>query len=116
MEFEISGTSGRSYGYRKPRFDRSLKAVYKTVALCVLRGDNSLREYYEYLRTNGIAEHNARHALARKIAAISYGILKNESVYQECISRERNQYPISCKTIVLISFERWWILTIGDVL
>ena len=83
MEFEISGTSGRSYGYRKPRFDRSLKAVYKTVALCVLRGDNSLREYYEYLRTNGIAEHNARHALARKIAAISYGILKNESVYQE---------------------------------
>jgi transposase len=76
-------SGGRNYGYRKPRFDHSLKAVYKTAALCVLRGDNALRDYYEYLRTKGVAEHNARHALARKIAAISYGILKNESVYQE---------------------------------
>ena len=76
-------SGGRSYGYRRPRFDHRLKAVYKTAALSALRGDNALREYYEYLRTKGIAEHNACHALARKIAVISYGILKNESVYQE---------------------------------
>ena len=57
--------------------------MYKTAALCVLRESNPLREYYEYLRTKGIAEQNARHALARKIAAISYGLLKHESVYLE---------------------------------
>jgi transposase len=76
-------SGGHSYGYRRPRFDHRLKAVYKTAALAVLRGKNSLHDYYEYLRTKGIAEHDACHALARKIAAISYGILKNESVYQE---------------------------------
>jgi len=76
-------SGGRNYGYRKPRFDHTLKSVYKTAALSVLRGNNSLRNYYEHLRTKGVAEHNARNAVARKIAAISYGMLKNESVYQE---------------------------------
>jgi len=75
-------SGGRSYGYRKPRFDHGLKEVYKTAAMAVIQGKNPLREYYEHLRTKGIAEHNARHALARKIASISYGILKNGTLYQ----------------------------------
>jgi hypothetical protein len=75
-------SGGRNYGYRRPRFEHTLKSVYKTAALAALRGDNELREYYDYLLAQGVPEHNARHAVARKIAAISYGILKNQSVYQ----------------------------------
>jgi transposase len=74
-------SGGRSYGHRKPRFDHTLKSVYKTAAMAVLRSNNELHSYYDYLCSHGTAEHHARHALARKIAAISYGILKNNSVY-----------------------------------
>jgi transposase len=81
-------SGGRSYGYRRPRFDRTLKAVYKTAALVVLHSNNSLRDYYEHLRVKGIAEHNARNAVARKIAAVSYGVFKNNCAYRPTRSRE----------------------------
>lgn len=75
-------SGGRRYGYRRPRFERTLKSVYKIAALAALKGDNELREYYDYLLAQGVSEHNACHAVARNIAAISYGILKNQIVYQ----------------------------------
>lgn len=81
-------SGGRRYGYRRPRFERTLKSVYKTAALAALKGDNELREYYDYQLAQGVSEHNARHAVARKIAAISYGILKNQSVYQPTHRKE----------------------------
>src|SRR5437867_186218 len=67
---KLSG--GRSYGLRTPRYSRMLKSVYKTAALAVLKGNNPMREYYEHLLAHGVAEHNARHAVARYIARISY--------------------------------------------
>lgn len=87
-------SGGRHYGYRKPRFDHMLKSVYKTAATAVLHGDNELRAYYNFLREKGVAEHNARNAVARKIAAISYGILKNKSVYRPNYGKEnKSQDP-----------------------
>jgi transposase len=74
-------SGGRSYGRRKPRYSRVLKSVYKTAALAVLRGNNPIRRYYDVLLTRGVAEHNARHAVARYIARISYGMLKNGTRY-----------------------------------
>jgi len=91
-------SGGRNYGYRKPRFDHTLKSVYKTAATAVLNGNGELRVYYDFLREKGVAEHNARHAVARKIAAISYGILKNESVYRSNYRKEnkpQNQEPLA---------------------
>jgi len=76
---KLSG--GRSYGRRKPRYSRTLKSVYKTAALAVLKANNPMREYYEYLLAHGVAEHNARHAVARHIARISYGMLKSGTRY-----------------------------------
>jgi transposase len=64
---KISG--GRSYGRRKPRFNHTLKTVYKLAAMSALSGtDNPMRAYYDYLLAKGVAEHHARHALARYIA------------------------------------------------
>lgn len=72
----------RSYGKRSPRYNHTLKSVYKTAAMVALNGSNSMREYYDYLLKKGVAEHNARHAVARQIAKISYGMLKHGTEYQ----------------------------------
>jgi hypothetical protein len=76
---KLSG--GRSYGRRKSRYSHTLKAVYKTAAMAAIRGKNPIREYYDYLLGKGVAEHNARHAVARYIARITYGILKTGTRY-----------------------------------
>lgn len=77
---KLSG--GRSYGRRKPRYSRVLKSVYKTAALAALKGNNPIRTYYDHLLAQGVAEHNARHAVARYIARISYGMLKSGTRYE----------------------------------
>jgi transposase len=75
-------SGGRSYGRRKPRYSHMLKSVYKTAALAVLHGNNPVREYYDHLLSQGVAEHNARHAVARYIARVSYGMLKSGTRYE----------------------------------
>jgi hypothetical protein len=77
---KLSG--GRSYGKRKPRSNSTLKAVYKMAALASIRSDSPMREYYEYLLQKGLSEHNARNAVARYIAKVSYGMMKNQEKYQ----------------------------------
>jgi len=77
---KISGN--RSYGKRKPRYSRVLKSVYKTAAMVALQGNNPMREYYGYLIGKGVAEHNARNAVARCIAKVTYGMLKSGEEYQ----------------------------------
>lgn len=75
-------SGGRSYGRRKPRYNRVLKSVYKTAALATIRGVNPMREYYDHLLAQGVAEHSARQAVARRIARISYGMLKSGTRYE----------------------------------
>lgn len=81
---KISG--GRSYGQRRPRYQGMLKGVFKTAALGAIQGEgknNSMREYYDYLmREKKYPEHNARHAVARRIAVLTLGILKTGKKYQ----------------------------------
>ncbi len=75
-------SGGRSYGQRTPRYSRRLKAVYKMAALAAIGGRNPIRDYYDHLIARGVAEHNARHAVARYIARVSYGMLKNSQPYE----------------------------------
>ena len=77
---KLSG--GRSYGRRKPRYSHMLKSVYKTAALAAINGKNPIREYYDHLLVQGVAEHNARHAVARYIARVSLGMLKTGTRYE----------------------------------
>lgn len=73
----ISG--GKSYGKRSPRYCRKLKCVFKTAALvCAQRDDGALKKYYEDLiKERNYPEHQARHALARRIATLAIGIMKS---------------------------------------
>ncbi len=77
---KLSG--GRSYGYRKPKYNHLLKSVYKMAAMAAIRGKGPIREYYERLLAEGEAEHNARHAVARYIATVTYGVLKTGTPYE----------------------------------
>jgi transposase len=76
-------SGGRSYGKRSPRFSRVMKSVYKTAALAAINGSNEIRGYYDYLmREKNVPEHNAQHAVARRIAQISLGVLRSGKVYR----------------------------------
>jgi hypothetical protein len=44
--------------------------------------ENPVKEYYNYLIEKGTEGHNARNAVARHIARISYGIMKTNEKYE----------------------------------
>ncbi|MGD8780651.1 MAG: transposase [Ignavibacteria bacterium] len=75
-------SGGKCYGKRKPRCNRSMKAVYKMAALAAIRSNSPMKQYYEYLVKKGLPEHNARNAVARYIAKLSYGMMKNQEKHQ----------------------------------
>jgi transposase len=75
-------SGGRSYGRRKGKYSRALKAVYKTAAMVAIGGKNAIREFYDHLLASGVPEHHARHAVARYIASVSLGVLKTGTPYE----------------------------------
>jgi transposase len=73
---KLSG--GRSYGWKNPRYCRALKGVFKTAAFGVIGGKNNFNNYYTFLlEKKHFSEHNARHAVARKIATIAWAVMKS---------------------------------------
>jgi len=82
----ISGD--KEYGGNKIWGNRVLKNVYKMAAVDALRGCNSLKKHYEYLRRKGVSDKNARNAISRKIAAISLSIWKNNCKYEDKRGRD----------------------------
>ncbi len=81
-------SGGRIYGRRNTRYNRVLKSAYKTAALAAIGGNNPVREYYEVLIKNGLAEYNARHTIARYIARLCFGIMKNPKKYEPYLWRK----------------------------
>ncbi len=74
----VSG--GKSYGKRNSRFCRPLKEVFKTAAMASIQENcnNPMRDYYLYLlQEKKYAEHDARSAVARRIAILTLGVLKS---------------------------------------
>ncbi len=69
-------SGGRHYGRRRPQYNHVLKAVYKTAAMAAIHRRNHIADYYQSLIKSGRAEHHARHAAARYLARVSYGIMK----------------------------------------
>lgn len=80
----ISG--GKSYGQKSPRYCRPLKSVFKVAAFTAAvnpNRKNPMRSYYLYLTTEkGCAEHDARNAVARRIATLTYGVLKSGKKFE----------------------------------
>ena len=74
-------SGGRSYGKRRPRYSRQLKGIYNGAALAAIGGNNDIAEYYNHLLGKGLSERQARVSIARYIAKVSYGMLKNGGKY-----------------------------------
>ena len=71
-----------------------MKSVFKIAAMSVINatGQNEWKDDYEYLlKEKHLAEHQARHSIARKIAVVAWGILKSGKSYE---ARRREQ--VSC--------------------
>jgi transposase len=85
-------SGGHYYGQRQGQYNRILKAVYKTATLAAIKGQNPIREYYDYLLSKGVAEHNARNAVARYLAKVTYGMLKSGEAYQPYRWRDQGRH------------------------
>jgi transposase len=78
---KVSG--GRSYGKKNPRYSRQLKSVYKLGVMAALGGNNPINDYYEHLiREKGYATYHARHKACRRLATLSFGVMKTGKKYQ----------------------------------
>jgi len=77
-------TSGnKSYGKRKPRYNRILHGVYKRAARTAIQGsNNAIYEYYEALIKKGLTHKQATLMVARYIAKVTFGMMKNGKKYE----------------------------------
>lgn len=84
---KISG--GRSYGKRKPRFCRLMKAVYKGAVIAAIGNDNPINDYYRYLiEQKNYVEHIARHKACRRLAVLSFGVFKSGKPFKGDLIRQ----------------------------
>jgi len=72
-----------SYGRKKSRHCPELKNVYKTGSVTALKGNNPIDDCYRYLiQEKGYPDYQARHKVARRLAILSWGVLKSGKKYQ----------------------------------
>jgi transposase len=71
----------RLYGTQKIFGDNTLKCIFNMAANSALKGDGALRDYYDFLRTKGTSDKNARNAMARKIAALTLSVWRNNQKF-----------------------------------
>jgi transposase len=78
----IQESGGRVYGHRRIHGRAELRDIFLGAAESALRTDTSLRIYYDALRAKGTDHKDAKIALARKIAALSLSLLKNNDTFK----------------------------------
>jgi len=83
----------------KPRaVNRTLKkAVLGAAISAINQKDNVFRDYYERMVQDGIITSNARHAVARKLLTVMWGMWKTNSPFNEnllCVELNRTTASI----------------------
>lgn len=90
----IQESGGRIYGNKRTHGRRELRDIFLGAAESALRSETKLRDSYDILRARGTTHKDAKIALARKIAALTLSLLKNNEKYQdswEDLQRERTE-------------------------
>ena len=80
-------SGGISYGRRSSRYYRPLKQVFKMAShSATMPGCRSrVRQLYEhYINEKNMPVYMARHKIARRLAVLSYGVLKSGKRYESC--------------------------------
>ena len=72
--------------------NRTLKNAVLGAALSAInQKDNAFRDYYERMVKGGVITSNARHAVARKLLTVMWGMWKTNSRFDERLSQESNR-------------------------
>jgi transposase len=79
----IQESGGRIYGNKRVHGRRELRDIFMGASESAMRSDSALRDYYDSLRARGESHKDAKVALARRIAAISLSLLKNNEIYHD---------------------------------
>jgi transposase len=79
----IQESGGRIYGNKRVHGRRELRDVFIGAAESAMRSDSTLRDYYDILKVKGIKHKDAKVALARRIAALTLSLLKNNETYND---------------------------------
>jgi transposase len=75
-------SGGRSYGKKKPRYNRILKSVYQTATrIAIMSGNKPINEYYEYLQQKGLSKKQIEIQIARYMARVSLAMMSNGQKY-----------------------------------
>ncbi len=82
-------SGGQVYGRVNFKYSRMLKGVFKTAALSGLLSEKSElgQLYHYYRRQKSLADFDARHAVARHVATVAYGVLKSKEKYRPRMTR-----------------------------
>lgn len=97
----IQMSGGKIYGNRRVHGRKELRDVFIGAAENALRGDTSLRDYYDAQRAKGIAHREAKLALARKIAGLTLALLKNNDTFKNSFEAQEQEKAIIRKEIYL---------------
>lgn len=81
-------SGGRNYGSKEIKHSKILKRTYKVAAVAAIRGNNDIREYFEYLLQKNLGFEKARNEIARYISKASYAVMKNKTDYRPYQWRE----------------------------
>ena len=66
--------------------NRPLKSAIFGAAVCVIHDRNNVfKDYYERMRYEGINASNARHAVARKLLTVIWGMWKSNNPFDQTI-------------------------------
>ena len=84
-------SAGRIYGNKRVHGRKELRDIFLGAAESALRGDSSLRSYYDTLRARGIDHKEAKIATARKIAALCLCLLKNNDTFKNDHDVQQNE-------------------------
>jgi transposase len=97
----IQMSGGKIYGNRRVHGRKELRDVFIGAAENALRGESSLRAYYDAIRAKGTAHREAKLALARKIAGLSLALLKNNDTFKNNFEAQEQEKAIIRKEIYL---------------
>lgn len=82
-------SDGKSYGKVSIFGKTSLKNVFMSATLEILKTDNELHRYYEEQKQKGRDHRAARKNLARRLAAIALAVMKTEKPYRENVKDKK---------------------------
>lgn len=75
-------SGNKSYGKRRPRYNRLLKGVYKNAAQTAINGGNNpVYDYYQFLLEKRLSDKQAKLMVGRYLAKVSLSMLKTGQKY-----------------------------------